>query len=681
METTTLYHGRRLNARPDTIDFRDKIYTASLIEVPSRKSLSEYKKLNVPILDQGEEGACTGFGLATLIHFLKHKSNGKFAKDQISPRMLYEMAKKYDEWDGEDYVGSSARGAMKGWHKHGVCKLNVWPYDPSKPDRQLTQERIADAANNPLGAYYRVNHKDIVDMHCALTEVGILYATARVHDGWFNLAEGEIPYSGQAVVGGHAFAIVAYDEDGFWIQNSWGEDWGTDGFALITYDDWLANGTDAWVARLGAPVKLMSPNSVARSFAISSVGQNATSFQELRPHVISLGNDGALKKTGTYGNTEDDIRRIFNEHIPTVTKDWKQVRIMFYAHGGLNAEKGVLQMLSDWKQSLYANEIYPIFFIWHSDLFSTLRFIIEDSVKSIKSEQPVTSVQDFMLDRIDDFLEPILRKPGRAAWNEMKENALRASDVDKGASFTYECFKEYQKSNKASLHLVAHSAGAIFMGPLVKKFAESNIDISTCTLWAPACTMADFDTYYSDSIENKHIKKFSMFTLTADAELDDNCLRVYNKSLLYLVSNSFEDTAKGTPILGMIKYIKQSAKIGMLIESGSLLHITSPNGLNNPDACRTNKHGGFNDDVHCLSSTVARIVGTVQTTLLGDAAEPTQAMPEDAIEAGTRAGETYLKKNRPETDAAPSPDAAQLKRGSTPDKREEKRKTINSLLD
>ena len=28
--------------------------------------------------------------------------------------MLYEMAKKYDEWEGEDYVGSSARGAIKG---------------------------------------------------------------------------------------------------------------------------------------------------------------------------------------------------------------------------------------------------------------------------------------------------------------------------------------------------------------------------------------------------------------------------------------------------------------------------------------------------------------------------------------------------------------------------------------
>ena len=34
--------------------------------------------------------------------------------------MLYEMARKYDEWPGEHYEGSSARGGMKGWMAHGV---------------------------------------------------------------------------------------------------------------------------------------------------------------------------------------------------------------------------------------------------------------------------------------------------------------------------------------------------------------------------------------------------------------------------------------------------------------------------------------------------------------------------------------------------------------------------------
>ena len=63
--------------------------------------------------------------------------------------------------------------------------------------------------------------------------------------------------------GGHAFAIVAYARRGFWIQNSWNTDWGLDGFGHITYDDWLANGNDVWVARLGAPVELDKAQSAA----------------------------------------------------------------------------------------------------------------------------------------------------------------------------------------------------------------------------------------------------------------------------------------------------------------------------------------------------------------------------------------------------------------------------------
>ena len=93
--------------------------------------------------------------------------------------------------------------------------------------------RWTDARNRPLGAYFRVNHRDLVAMHSAIAEVGILYATATVHSGWDSVgADGLIPWE-QRRTGGHAFAIVAYDEQGFWIQNSWGPDWGRKGFATL----------------------------------------------------------------------------------------------------------------------------------------------------------------------------------------------------------------------------------------------------------------------------------------------------------------------------------------------------------------------------------------------------------------------------------------------------------------
>ena len=181
------------NTRPDAMDFRDVMFVPTLIEVPTTRPLADYKKVKVPILDQGREGACTGFGLATVANYLLRVRRVVPDPVQVSARMLYENARRYDEWPGVNYDGSSARGAMKGWHKHGVCSERDWPYllGPKDP-KGLTDFRTSEALKRPLGAYCRVNHKDLIAMHAAIAEVGILYATATVHAGGFLRGKGKL---------------------------------------------------------------------------------------------------------------------------------------------------------------------------------------------------------------------------------------------------------------------------------------------------------------------------------------------------------------------------------------------------------------------------------------------------------------------------------------------------------
>jgi hypothetical protein len=94
---------------PDRIDFHDWFYQARLAPLPDQLINCHL----VPrILDQGKEGACTGFALAAVIGYLLARRD---LTRTVSPRMLYEMARRYDEWPGENYEGSSARGAIKGW--------------------------------------------------------------------------------------------------------------------------------------------------------------------------------------------------------------------------------------------------------------------------------------------------------------------------------------------------------------------------------------------------------------------------------------------------------------------------------------------------------------------------------------------------------------------------------------
>jgi hypothetical protein len=607
---------RKLDALPDTLDFRDHMFEATLVEVPPQISLSEYRKLRVPILDQGQEGACTGFGLATVANYLLLKRRVMPDQEQVSPRMLYEMAKRYDEWVGENYEGSSARGAMKGWYKHGACSWEVWPYKSKRSKGDiLTNERATDARRRPLGAYFRVNHRDLVAMHSAISEVGVLYATASVHEGWDEVkGDGKIRFSDKNL-GGHAFAIVAYDADGLWIQNSWGEDWGNKGCGQISYDDWLQNGTDVWVARLGAPVKLTTAASAATGFADAAQASRTYVFCDLRPHIVSIGNDGQFRTGGTYGTSAEDVRSIIRNDIPRLTQNWPVKRILLYAHGGLVSEDAAVQRVADYRTALMDAQVYPLAFIWKTDYWTTLKNVLADAVRRRRPEGFLDNAKDFMLDRLDDALEPIARAlTGKLEWDEMKENAaLASSSQTGGARIVAEEIIALAKKPKFELHVVGHSAGAIFHGGLLPLLTKQ-VSIKSCTLWAPACTVDLFRKAYLPSIKNGKIESFNLFTLTDKAEQEDDCGDIYHKSLLYLVSNAFEERPRiplfrdGFPILGMEKFVYQ--ELQNEISMDSFRWIKSPNDApdGSRDASRARSHGSFDDDASTVKATLARIL-------------------------------------------------------------------------
>ncbi len=637
--------GRRaLDALPDTVDFRDKLFDPTLVEVPVELPLTRYLRHKPEILDQGQEGACTGFGLAAVANYLL--STRRRARDRtlVSARMFYEMAKRYDEWPGEDYDGSSARGAMKGWHKHGVCTEEDWPYAEQTDDREATPERLTAARQRPLGAYYRVNHKDLVAMHCAITEAGILYATGLVHEGWSRLRrDGSIPWEGaEEIQGGHAFAIVAYDREGLWIQNSWGPDWGRGGFARIGYADWLENSMDVWVARLGVPVELSSALATASGVSRSSLMSQAVSFADLRPHIISLENDGRLRETGDFGNTVADVRRILLESFPGITANWKKKRLLLYAHGGLVSGKAAVQRMAEYREQMLREEIFPLGFVWHSDFWSTLGNILSEALRSRRSEGPLDPMKEFLLDRVDDMLEPVARAAGgKAQWDEMKENALRASETAQGgARLTVEALRTLLAREEVEIHLAGHSAGAVFHGPLVQLLTASGqitsgplrgvrglgLRIASLTLWAPACTMDLFDAYYLPALRGagKKIDRFALYTLSDRAERDDHCKNIYNKSLLYLAAHAFEERPRiplirpeGTPLLGMEKFVKRNADLGQLLAMKHVEWIKAPRPSEGPVESRSGAahHGDFDDDEDTVRGLIARVRGMVTASI------------------------------------------------------------------
>ncbi len=175
---------RKRNVRPDSVDLRDWEYRPSIAFAPPDELWSKARKVK----QQGETNACTGFSLATVLEHLLEQRAPKKRADDISGFMLYSMARRYDEWaedDEDEDSGSSLRGALKGWAKHGASKEALWNELPMPPaPKNPADDWWLDGVKRPLGAYYRIAPENVRDMHVALKEVGAVYASALTHEGW-----------------------------------------------------------------------------------------------------------------------------------------------------------------------------------------------------------------------------------------------------------------------------------------------------------------------------------------------------------------------------------------------------------------------------------------------------------------------------------------------------------------
>lgn len=605
--------------RKDPLDLRDVMYEPSLRELPFR---IDNRDMVPMILDQGREGACTGFGLAAVANFLIHNhSDIGPLEESVSASMLYEMAKRYDEWEGEDYEGSSIRGAMKGWHKHGVCTETDWPYIENPPGG-LTPARQLAALKRALGAYFRVRHLHLNHMHSALNEVGILYASAVVHEGWHEVdrTTGKIPFR-HTPAGAHAFAIVGYDEEGFWIQNSWGVDWGLRGFCHITYDDWLENGYDCWVARLGVPMTGAAVDERpvgGRVAEFDYIPHEAVVLSTIRPHFVDLGNDGAFSTSGRYQSDAEEVKEIIHGSFKGKAEEWGGTpKLLLYAHGGLNDEKASATRINSMLPYFLGNQIYPLHFMWETGFGDAIRGIAEDAFRQARFQGWLDSMRDRFYDLLDEAIELGTRMAGQPIWGQMKDNAKRASlEPDGGAAFVARQIADYSAAaGPLELHLVGHSAGSVFHAYLIRRLIELGLSIKTLTFYAPACTIELFKLNILPHLRTQ-IERLTIFNLTNKYEKDDTATPLYHKSLLYLVSGAFEEK-RNKPLLGMDKFIREDKKLKAALgkpvgpgESTVTYSVGGPSEISL--ASQSETHGGFDNDEDTLNSTLRIIRGTNQ---------------------------------------------------------------------
>lgn len=351
--------------------------------------------------------------------------------------------------------------------------------------------------------------------------------------------------------------------------------------------------------------------------ATRDMGLSPENFAKLRPHLVNL-RQGKFSDDGEWKTQKGDVDAIFDQHLQRKLDEaaGEPLRIVFFAHGGLVKESAGLQVAAkhiDWWNS---NNIYPIYFIWETGFFETLCQLL------FKSQE---GARNIFSDKVSDpALEELVRAlQGPRIWGGMKSSAELASvqggDGEGGARYVARKLKEFcdrNKHGKIELHAVGHSAGSIFHGHFLAATKEMAVpSFKSGHFLAPAIRVDTFKRLLSDKIGGgKGLDHLTLYTMLKDFELDDNCAKIYRKSLLYMVYYALEGERK-TPILGLEQSLREDAELRTLFGLGpqrsndaEVVFSVSAIGVGR-SASQSRTHGGFDDDPATLNSVARRILG------------------------------------------------------------------------
>jgi hypothetical protein len=438
-------------------------------------------------------------------------------------------------------------------------------------------------------------------MQSALNEVGALYVSAVIHDGWWELMDidkreitdfnTDIPYIPYHDFprGNHAFVIMGYTKFGFIIQNSWGTSWGNCGFGILSYKDWLKHGMDVWVAVMGVPIDVESTPHTYSNLALSNLKNEATEgtktirkalryeykHDNLRPiseeeayhHTLVLNSYGRAKHTIIYTcSTEKSIDIVCYDKVKEwLDKSKRNKRVALYALGGFNNEKESLSKIRILAPYFLENGIYPIFLTWQSSYVRAIENSIEDFFQNMLKSSGIEA-DDILEDReaLNRAIENHGRKIStRAIWAEIKEKSLQANieEIEEFSShkrgalhILTDSFQKLKQEYgyRFEIHALAHSAGAqLIATEWLMELSYRGMTLNSLQLVTPTLSLQDANNYIITAHEQALFQKENIHVYMLDREMEyaDNVSK-YGKSLLTLISRSLEKIHK-TPLLGI----------------------------------------------------------------------------------------------------------------------------------
>ncbi|MGB9736570.1 MAG: C1 family peptidase [bacterium] len=242
---------RKYGWRPDVPDQRDFLY-AKIIRIPKKLPPKvDLIKYCSPVEDQGELGSCTANAIAGNIEFLENLTKKPF--EDKSRLFIYYNERALEGHVKED-SGAMLRDGIKVCAKYGACDETIWPYNIRKFAVAPSLKAYEDGLKHKIVSYHRILTLD--EMRFCLSEGFPFVFGFAVYESFETQEVARtgivnMPGKNERMLGGHAVMAVGYDDKAkrFLVRNSWGKDWGMDGYFTMPYQYLTTLADDFWTIR------------------------------------------------------------------------------------------------------------------------------------------------------------------------------------------------------------------------------------------------------------------------------------------------------------------------------------------------------------------------------------------------------------------------------------------------
>ncbi len=228
---------------------------------PIKYSLEKYVP---PVLNQGNTSTCVGFAMG--YYGISTIHNTYFDRSDEHEKLVHSFDPYYAYTlnDSNCDNGLNMLDAFRNFSIYGAKKMFFSPVDIDcdNPISEETQEKIQGYLSpyqlEKFEFIQTLNSRFIENVKTSIfNKLPVMIGTnitESLHDVGLNQGNALwSPKGDEKSIGGHAMCVVGFDDElnggSFRIVNSWGTDWGDNGFFWLSYDDFYDKVDEAYVIK------------------------------------------------------------------------------------------------------------------------------------------------------------------------------------------------------------------------------------------------------------------------------------------------------------------------------------------------------------------------------------------------------------------------------------------------